>query len=199
MSAVKLKPDSPLDDVPDNFAAASIRWRAIDGARRALIKRRESLRMALNLAALGDDADSERAAIAREQAGEFLPLAKSFPRRVEVELEETDFKLAEGAVEHRRQRELFQAACDGETTRVAVALQPRHRAAVEGIAKAVEKLSEAIADERDVRDKLARTAPQASSPLLPDASSDLRIGTLAEWATPASQWARRMRAIGILR
>jgi hypothetical protein len=79
-------------------------------------------------------------------------------------------------------------------------LQPKHRAAVKQLAAAVEALSAAITAEREVRDEMQASGLAANgSGYLSDCSSQLGTGTLDEWSSRASAWARDMRRLGVLR
>ena len=110
----------------------------------------------------------------------------------------TELAIEESTPEYHRGCELWAAACRRETTLIASALQPRHRRAVKKMAKALEALSIAMTEEHETRAELHRTAPERESAHLPDCSHDLNIGTLADWNSPASGWARRMRKLTIL-
>ena len=92
----------------------------------------------------------------------------------------------------------FDAAARRETTRIALGLQPRHEAAAKKVIRAVERLSAATSEERAVRRELERTAPVATSPFLPDLTTVLGCGTIAEYGSPAWQFARMVRQLRIL-
>ncbi len=109
-------------------------------------------------------------------------------------------EIEESAPAYCEEAEVWRGAQQREVNRAACLLQPRQRAAVKAMAKAVEDLSSAIAEERDCHAELRRLAPFSplGSPNLPDLSSDLQIGTLADFQGIAWTWARRLRQLKIL-
>jgi hypothetical protein len=90
----------------------------------------------------------------------------------------------------------YRKDCVRETSRVARNLQPRQRALVLKMHDALSLLSAAIIQERLLHDELAKTAPLPSSQLLPRCEPP--IGSFSDWSSPASGWAKQMRAWGVL-
>jgi hypothetical protein len=190
VAAARLKPDPPQTE---NYPALN--------AKRNLLARREALSIGLALARNQRDAESDRTAAARHIAGDCYPLARRRPDKVAAELREIDDELELLEPDLRRERELYEADRQRRANLKAIALQPRHRAAVVKIGKALELLSMALQEESDVRSEFAAGMSNdlAMNPHLLDASTELAaVGSLADWNSGASQWARRMQKIGIL-
>jgi hypothetical protein len=186
---------------PSEYEAARRRWTDFQARREAARTKVQGLEAAVQLA---DHRTAQPNAPASEllsrRAAEALQGATPSPRRLLQLLDDAreaaEVVETEVAAEHRT----WEAARRTEHERIAIGLQPRHRAAVLAIAKAVEALSAATSAERAVRDELAATglAPLGSG-FLPDCSSALQVGTLDEWSSRASAWARDMHRIGVLR
>jgi hypothetical protein len=81
---------------------------------------------------------------------------------------------------------------------LARALGDRQRKAVIAIHNALAALSEAMMMEAAVHAELQRTAPEPTSPFLPNCRAELTVGTYDDPQSAASQWRRRMRKIGTL-
>ena len=195
MLSTKTKPKPAEHAVPD-FEAAKARWAEIDVKRRKLLEQSDGIRLAQNYARSGVDKRVPEAI--RAKADPYLKLAKRSPQKMAQQLEDVLYAIEDFDPKFQVERDLYQAACQRETSRVALDLQPRHRAAVKEIVKAIEALSRAMTDEIETRAELARTAPDTSSAYLPNCVAGLTIGTLADWNSQASEWARRMRRIGVL-
>ena len=195
MPSTMLKQKIAEPPVPD-FETVRARWTEFRDKDRDLIARHEGIKLALTFAKGG--VDDRAPQHLRDKAEPYLALAKRRPRVLANQLEDVvdeieDFKPKLG-VEH----ELWQAARRRETNRLAGEMQPRHRAAVKAMAKALEALSVAMTDETEIRAELARVAPERESAKLPNCSDGLRVGTLADWNSPASEWARNVRKLKIL-
>ena len=193
---LKTKPKAETD-APD-FEAARERFDKATEKYEALQAAVENTRAALYMS---NTADSARASIApsvRERAQSAYP--RGLPRRAKLirQAEDAADALEDATPAFQVERELYAAAARRETARIAQELQPRHRATVQKIAQALEDLSRALEAEAEVRAELAREAPEAISAFLPNCSAFLQFGSLVDWNTPASQWARKMREIGIL-
>lgn len=90
----------------------------------------------------------------------------------------------------------FEIAKSKETSRIAKGLQTKQRRAVRAIAAAAEKLSEAMAAERELHHELARTAPNSTSVYLPGCSP--RFGGFEDYRSELSAWRGRMRQLKLL-
>ncbi len=180
-----------------DFEAATARWAEVDAKRRALVERLDGMELALNYARNGVDKRVPEAI--RAKADPYFNLANGNPRKLAGEIDDVGYEIAENNTEYGAERELYQAAARRETARLAKELQPRHREAVQAIAGALESLSRALEQESDIRSELTQTAPEATSAYLPNCSGFLAFGSLADWNSPASQWARQMRKMEILR
>ncbi len=194
MLATKTKPKAE-SAVPD-FQTAKARWAEVDAKHREMIERLEGMKLAVSFAKSGIAKRTPQTL--RDQADPYMKLATGRPDKMASQYNDLVEDIADFTPKLQVERELWQTACRGETGRIARDLQPRHRAAVKRIAKAMEALSLAMADEMDIHAELARTAPEPSSAYLPNCVAELTIGTLADWNSPASHWARRMREIRIL-
>ena len=194
VTKTKSKPESAVSD----FLTAKTRFEKASAGYDAKHEAVENIRAALFWSRASDTEKNSIAISVRERVQAAYP--KSLPqlRNLARQAEDADEALEDATPGFLVERELWQAACRRETVRIAVGLQPRHRAAVQKIAGALEDLSRAMEAETDVRAELARTAPEATSAYLPDCSSFLQFNSLAVWHTPASQWARHMRKMEIL-
>lgn len=187
----------PLPAAPvSEFEAAKARWTEATAKHRELIERAEAMQLALKLTS--QHAVGQAPQHIREKAQPFLKLATKRRPNLLDRLATVELAIEESNPEYQQECELWKAACRRETTLIASALQPRHRRAVKAIARALEALSIALTEEYETRAELARTAPERESAHLPDCSHDLPIGTLADWNSPASAWARRVRKLKIL-
>ena len=155
------------------------------------------MELALNL--MSENAISRAPQHPRDRAKPFLKLASKRRPKLFDQLAEVEVAIEESNPIYHAECEAWAATCRRETTRIARELQRPHKRAVKAIAKAVEALSLAIADEIEIRAELSRTAPEPESAHLPDCSTDLRVGTLVDWNSAASAWARKMRKLEILR
>lgn len=194
------KPRQPQQETaePSDFEIARARYAEVCEKRRALEARHQGLKMALSLAANPGDVHRVPDTL-KNLAHPNLKLARKRPEKVATMAADVRDELDELMATFPDEHERWQAAQRRETERVAGELQGRHRAAVTDMVKAVEKLSRAIDDERQVRAELARVAPLPTSARLPDLSAELLIGALGERDSPASNWARRLRKLGILK
>ena len=192
MLSTKTKPKTAVPD----FATAKARWAEIDAKHRDLIERRDGIQLALSFSKSGLDKRTPEALVAK--ARPFLDQARGRPRTLARQLTKLEDEIEDLTTKVQVELELWQAARRQETGRIARDLQPRHRAAIKEIAKAVEALSRAMTEELDTRAELARTAPEQTSAYLPNCIGGLVIGTLVDWNSPASEWARAMRELKIL-
>ena len=179
------------------FLEAKARWTEISAKHQELVEKRDALGLALSLAASPENARRVSDAV-RQFAHPYKKLAERRRSKAIAEREDTVYALDEMTPAHSAEAEIWAAVRQRETNRLGCLLQPRHRAAVKAMAAAMEALSRATADECDVRDELRRLAPLPISPNLPDLSSDLCLGQMADWGGVAWTWARRLRTLGIL-
>jgi uncharacterized protein YukE len=186
---------------PSEFEQARARWTAFQARREQRREQVEGYEAALQLAdhRLARPDAPQNDVLAR-RAARVLQEHPMSARRLHQQLEDVREELEAIQGQVAAEHDLWQAALAAEHERVALTLQPRHRQAVEAIGQAVEQLSQAITAEREVREEMQATglAPLGSA-LLPDCSSMLRVGTLDEWSSRASAWARDMHRIGIIR
>ena len=138
MPSTMLKQKTAEPPVPD-FETARARWTEFRDKDRDLTDRHEGVKLALTFAKGG--VGNLTPQHLRDKAEPYLKLAKRRPRMLAAQLDDLldeieDFKPKLG-VEH----ELYQAARRRETNRLAGELQPRHRAAIKAMAKALESLS----------------------------------------------------------
>ena len=195
MPSTMLKPQTAEPAVSD-FETAKARWKKIAGKRREMLARHEGMAAALSLTS--GESTRNVAQSVRDQAAPYLDLAGRRRRKLIGQIEDLVEEIEEFTRKNQDENEIWQAARRRETSRLAGELQPRHRAAVKAMAKALEALSLAMSDEIEVRADLARVAPERDSAKLPDCSTGLAIGTLADWRSPASEWARNVRKLKIL-
>jgi hypothetical protein len=118
-------------------------------------------------------------------------------RRIPKLAEEVNEQLEELRPKWIKAQQEWQEACRRETSRIAISLQPQHRAAVKRLAAAVEELSRAIEQERAVHPELRKKAPLETSAYLPNCAPPIG-GGLDNPVSPLSEWARRLRKIGLL-
>ncbi len=197
MVAMTMTKPKPEPAAP-SFETAAARWREIDAKHRALLDRREGMALAQSLTFNGDNTRTPQHL--RDKAKPYLKLASRRPLKLDEQRADIADEIDEFTPVYQAAHENWQAARRRETNRLASEIQPRHQEAVSAIAKALEALSVAIDDEIATRTELAQVgAPEHESALLPDCSGDLLVGSLADWNSPASAWAREMRKIGILR
>ena len=193
----KQKTEAADSGAPD-FSSAKVRYEKASAEYNGLREAVENTKAAF---LWENTSDADRASLApaiRERARAAFP--KFLPRRAKLtrQAEDAAEALEDATPKYEIERELWAAACRRETERVALELQPRHRAAVKAIAKALEALSLAMAEETETRAELARTAPEPVCAYLPNCSGFLAFGSLAAWDSPASVWARHMRQLQIL-
>ncbi len=195
MSKTMLKPKTAEPPVPD-FAAAKARWTEVDTEFRNMIERQEAMRLAISFTS--GQSTKQVPQHLFDKAKPFMRLGRRRREKLIDQLADLEDEIDDSRPKVQIERELWAAARRRETNRLAGELQPRHRAAVLAIAKAVEALSRAMTEETDIRAELARTAPEPSSAYLPNCIEELVIGTFVDWHSPASAWARRMRKLNIL-
>jgi hypothetical protein len=94
--------------------------------------------------------------------------ARRRPDLVLAEIRELDDKIDDMRTVRERERENWFVARRRDTFRLADVLRPKHTSAVRAMVAALEKLSAAAKNERDIRKELERDAPEPNSGLLPD-------------------------------
>ena len=178
------------------FEAAEARWKEFRDKDRELIEREEGLKLAL-ASSSSSGIDDRMPQHLRDRAEQIAQGVRR-PQELNALLERVHDEIADFKPKLSEEYETYQAARRRETNRLAGELQPRHRSAVKAMAKALEALSLAMTEEIDTRAELVRVAPEHLSSKLPDCSTGLLVGTLADWNSPASEWARAMRKLTIL-
>ena len=176
---------------------ARARWTEISAKHRDLTERSEGLTLATSLASSPEDSRRVPDAL-KPRAKPYRKLAQKRPHKVADMIDECRLEFEEFLETYYAETEAWAVSQRRETNRLGCLLQPRQRAAVRAMATAMEALSQATADECDVRDELRQRAPLPASPNLPDLSGDLELGTLADHGGRAWNWARRIRKLGIL-
>ena len=189
------KPDLPED--MDMAEAAEIIAR-----NNQLLADLDSLETAISLAANPADAENPHSVpqTIHDKAKKFKQLAERRPDVARQQLTELRYEIEdhlpfyyraiEARLHHRRR----------EADTIARELQPRQRAAVKKIAKALEALSIALIEEADVRHEFRQRSPHPDSAYLPDCTREIAmIGAVGEYGAPAQRWACRMRELGVLK
>lgn len=194
MSAQKA---SRSPSLAEELANAELAYTTTSNKFRELVELYERLKLAQQLAAVGEKLD-DRSEVAIARAGELLAKARRHPRKVAQEIEEAFNDIPDARAAMVAAQEKLRDARAARADEVAVALRPRHRAAARKIAKALETLSIALAEEEDVRVELAKLVPNVRSRHLPDVSSGLWVANLSLWHSAAAAWARDMRAAGFI-
>lgn len=193
---LKLKPVADTPSPAAEYAAAAHHWGECIGERDCLVAKVEAIRLAFSLARSGDNDLTPKNLV--DAARPYRRLASKRPAKLTDDLAVIEQQIIDHHKDMAAEADAWSRARRRETNRLAVELQPRHRAVVKAMGGAIEALSQAIADEREVREELRRRAPLPDSANLPDLSSDLLIGTVADFGGPANTWARRVRKLGIL-
>ncbi|MEQ9642512.1 MAG: hypothetical protein RIM84_20965 [Alphaproteobacteria bacterium] len=182
---------------PDSYAgadaahrAAAARWREVEAKGEAL----RSAQLARRL--VKGDSDREKHALIIARAEPFADLTdRALQRRVE---DFADIELPAARKAWLAAVDTYEKARRREARRLAAALVPRHRLAVQRLVAAAEELSRAIAGEQSVRAEYADACSfQTTHALLPNASAGLP-GTLAMPDSDLSHWVRRIRDLGFL-
>jgi hypothetical protein len=168
---------------PSEFELARRRWEKVTAERRALKDRLDGCKAAVVLAEHKPGRGEYLSPLIEDRARRYLdgrlPNRELLARQV-VELED---ELAQAAERYGR---------EAEAHRRAEALRPKHKAAVRRIAKAVEELSAAVEQEREVRRELG----ELGSTALVDAGCE--FGVLSEYGSALSSWNRRLLQAGVL-
>lgn len=199
------KKDAPVeldDGGAAEFAAAKATFRSVESeltARQAIIDNLKAL-LAWN-AATDLERDADRYRWAREKVRAAWPSGQTpKPHKIPALLRDAEDSLQDYAaaiygpaiaawnIEKRRR-----------TSALARGLQERQRRGVSLIHAGLVQISEGLAIEQACHDELARTAPESTSPFLPNAVVEIGgIGSLDAHQSSASAWRRRLRQIGLL-
>ena len=191
-----MKTTATVEPAAPSLESAEARWAKIQAKHCKMIEARDGMEMARSFSL---DRNNKRVPPhLRKKAAPFLKMAVRRPEKLNDQLADIEDEIDESTSEYEAVRDLWNAARRRETTRIAGDLQPRHRVAVIKIAEALSAMSRAMEAEAEIRAELARTAPEVESALLPNCIAGLVIGSLGDFNSPASDWARRMRKIGIL-
>jgi hypothetical protein len=190
MVMTKTRPDPPAD--AEDFPTINRRMTGfLDGIR----KRKTALSLAANYA----DADAERAAWARTFAADFVEIAKRRPDKLIAEirdLEDEAESLEPFLLAAREKHEQLQAQ---QATAIARELQPKQKQIVKRISGALESLSAALGDARDLHREFDRRSPRPTSPFWANTAGELMgLANLADYRSAGAVWAQRMRSLGLL-
>ncbi len=202
--AVKAKPDPPVDalqrdelSASPEFLAAKAQWSATRSAMRTKTARLEELQTALALAAAPTPLPDRAKHVWDAVDPIVLAKVRRNPRRVELELQELSDEIREVQEEYFATHEAFEAAKTSEAARIAEQFQPQHAGAIADLAHAVEALSAAIANEREIRRSFVKVSPDPVNQLT-DWSSDFEEVDLTRWDSTAAVWKRRLRQVGLI-
>ena len=168
----KLKDESTAP----SLESAEARWAKIHAKHCKMIEARDGMQMARSL--YFDRNNKRVPERLRKIAAPFMKLAVRRPQKLDEQLDDVADEIADFEPEYQAERDLW--------------------AAVLKIGEALSALSLAMEEEAEIRSELASTAPETESALLPNCIAGLVVGSLGDFNSPASDWARRMRKIGIL-
>jgi hypothetical protein len=195
MSRATAAAEQPAND----FETARRRFDEFKARREQARLQAEGLQAALQLADTRQaSADAPVNLVLNRQAAIALQGGTLSPRQIRRELEEVQETVDALTEQAPAEFQAWELARRAEADRIALELQPAHRAAALAIARAVEQLSAAIIAERQVRAEFAAFGLEPESGYLPDASSRLRAGTLAEFESNVSAWRRDMLRLGVI-
>jgi hypothetical protein len=179
-------PEETTPATPE-FERKRAAWEATDAEFKRLMDTRDNMLLALNMASVPEQHPD--AVGLMERAGKYLERARRYPKRILEDVEDINQEIDRERPGHKLAREQWEIDRVAETDRIAEQLIPRHRAAVERTARALEVLSQALFDELEVRAELEQTAPLPRSRHLPNMSSAFAICRLNEPNSTASAWA----------
>jgi hypothetical protein len=192
-TAIKIQP------APSDFEAARARWLPAKAKLVAMQRHLKALRTAAAFDRASDfDRKSDRLANMRSDIAAAFPEGAPRSRLLPGLIEKAENEIEDYQAIFANERDLWTMAVRDESARIGERLQPKHLAAVQEIATALENLTKAIATADEVRAEFACTAPEPTSALLPDVAGDLRHCRLDVWDSAAAAWARRMRDLGVL-
>jgi hypothetical protein len=174
------------------FEQARARWAAAAAARRALKERLDGCRAALQYADHRPAPGEHFAPVLEDRARRYLAGRAPDRDRLARQLAELEYELKESAATYSIESASWKLAVENEAARRAAALKPKHAVAIRKIAAAVEALSAAVEQEREIRRELGEVGGTA----LVDAGYEL--GSLADFNLPLSVWNRRMLQAGLL-
>lgn len=188
--------EAPAPDIPAQYEAAAMAWREIDAKMKDLRGEIERRRLARNLSSFTEI--PERARNVAATVTSLITASSRSPLRAASDIEGLEFDLAELQPAHVAAHDAFVVARSAMAAHVAMSFRERHLEATKNIISAIEALSVALEEERDVRAAYARQSPEPTSHLLPDITADLREMDLTRWDSTASVWARRIRNFGVV-
>lgn len=192
----KSVPDPPASG--DDFATTKAKWHAIKARHDALTDLILGLEVALGFAAKPNDWQRVPERL-KALAEPHLELATRKPDKVRAQHREAVEAEADMRPELRDAWENWERAKAKETSAIALSLQPKQRAIIfDRLIPAVEAISDSLIELEVLQAELQRRAPNPHSPYLPDVSF-LLPGKLTDWGSPASQWRRELRRLGILK
>lgn len=135
----------------------------------------------------------------KEKAKPYFDMAVGRPNKLLESILDAEDSISKIAPEFIAAHENLEAEKRHETNRVAEQFQPKHRETVKRMVQALEDLSQAMADEKEVRAQFAKAAPLPTSSRLPDLSIEHFCGSITDWGSPAWEWARKIRKLEIVR
>lgn len=188
--------EAPAPDIPAQYGAAATAWREIDAKMKDLRGEIERRRLAINLSSFTEI--PERARHVAATVTSLITASSRSPLRAASDIEGLEFDLAELQPAHVAAHDEFVVARSAMAAHVAMSFRERHLEATKNIISAIEALSVALEEERDVRAAYARQSPEPTSHLLPDITADLREMDLTRWDSTVSVWARQIRNFGVV-
>lgn len=194
-AATAIKVQSAILD----FELAKTRWLPVKAKLNAMERQLKALRTVVAFESASDfDRKSDRLANIRAEIAAAFPGGPPRSRLLPGLIESAEIELEDYRAVVADERDLWQMAVRAESARIGERLQPKHLAAAQEVAAALEHLTRAIAAADEIRAEFASTAPEPTSALLPDLAGDLRHCRLDVWDSAAATWARRMRDMRIL-
>lgn len=185
-------------DRATEFEAAQSEFKAVQGKHMEMCGRLETMKLAQNYAGAKDITKTNAPAHLQERAKPFMKLAGRRPEKFREQIEDLWIEIEEHQPFYTRANEIWQAAMQAETARIAIELQPRHREAVRNIATAFEDLSKAIADEQALHAELKQTAPLPVSNYMPRLTDEFGDICLSVWGSRAWRWVRHVKKLKII-
>lgn len=194
LAMLKSVPDPPADS---DFAAAKAKWQAIKARHDELTNMIQGIEVALSMACNPSDAKRVPANL-RKLAEPHLELVSRKPDKARQQHREAVEAEQDLRPELRDAWEVYEAAKQRETSKIAIELQPKQRAIVlDKLVPAIEAISDAIIELEALQTELQKRAPNPTSAWLPRVDF-LLPGRLDDWGSPASQWRRQLKKIGII-
>jgi len=185
----------------DDFRQAREAYRAMVAERAALLGEKDDLRaLTVWLAATDSEREGNRYRWARERIEQRWPDGKLPKERTLPEMaRDIEDRLEDCAPAWQAAEIAWATARVKEANRVAKALQPRQRRAVNNIASALSTLSAAVAEATELEAEFREQSPMRESPYFIDCTRELvSFAPLGVYDSSASVWLRRMKSIGVI-